>query len=40
MRTTVRLPPGLMSQVRRLARDTGRSMTQVIEDALRMLKRR
>ena len=36
MRTTVRLPPGLMTQVKRLARDTGRSMTQVIEDALRV----
>ena len=36
MRTTVRLPPGLMAQVKRLARDTGRSMTQVIEDALRV----
>ena len=35
MRTTVRLPPGLMAQVKRLARETGRSMTQVIEDALR-----
>ncbi len=36
MRTTVRLPPGLMAQVKRLARETGRSMTQVIEDALRV----
>jgi ribbon-helix-helix CopG family protein len=36
MRTTVRLPPGLMAQVKKLARDTGRSMTQVIEDALRV----
>lgn len=35
MRTTVRLPPGLMAQVKKLARDTGRSMTEVIEDALR-----
>ena len=35
MRTTVRLPPGLMAQVKKLARETGRSMTQVIEDALR-----
>jgi predicted transcriptional regulator len=35
MRTTVRLPPGLMVQVKKLARDTGRTMTQVIEDALR-----
>jgi len=36
MRTTVRLPPGLMAQVKRLARETGRTMTQVIEDALRV----
>ncbi len=36
MRTTVRLPPGLTAQVKRLARETGRSMTQVIEDALRV----
>jgi hypothetical protein len=36
MRTTVRLHPGLMAQVKKLARDTGRSMTQVIEDALRV----
>ena len=36
MRTTVRLPPGLMAQVKKLARATNRSMTQVIEDALRV----
>ena len=36
MRTTVRLPPGLMTQVKKLARQTGRTMTQVIEDALRV----
>ena len=30
------MPPGLMAQVKRLARETGRSMTQVIEDALRV----
>src|SRR5262245_42858086 len=36
MRTTVRLPPGLMAQVKKLARESGRSMTQVIEDALRV----
>ena len=36
MRTTVRLPPGLMAQVKKLARETGRSMTQVIEEALRV----
>ena len=35
MRTTVRLPPGLMAQVKKLARETGRSVTQVMEDALR-----
>ena len=35
MRTTVRLPPALMAQVKKLARETGRTMTQVIEDALR-----
>ena len=29
------MPPGLMAQVKKLARETGRSMTQVIEDALR-----
>jgi len=36
MRTTLRLPPGLMAQVKKLARETGRSMTQVVEDALRV----
>jgi hypothetical protein len=35
MRTTVRLPPGLMAQAKKLARDTDRTLTQVIEDALR-----
>lgn len=35
MRTTVRLPDDLMRQVKRHAADTGRTMTQVIEDALR-----
>jgi predicted transcriptional regulator len=35
MRTTVRLPPGLMVQVKKLARETGRTVTQVMEDALR-----
>jgi ribbon-helix-helix CopG family protein len=34
MRTTVRLPPGLMAQAKKLARDTDRTLTQVIEDAL------
>jgi hypothetical protein len=36
MRTTVRLPPSLIAQVKKLARDSGRTMTQVIEDALRV----
>ena len=36
MRTTVRLPPGLMTQVKKLARQSDRTMTQVIEDALRV----
>ena len=36
MRTTVRLPPGLVVQVKKLARETGRTMTEVIEDALRV----
>ena len=36
MRTTVRLPPGLMAQAKKLARDTSRTLTQVIEDALRV----
>ena len=36
MRTTVRLPPGLMAQAKKLARDTDRTLTQVIEDALRV----
>jgi hypothetical protein len=35
MRTTVRLPPGLMAQAKKLARDTDRTLTQLIEDALR-----
>jgi hypothetical protein len=35
MRTTVRLPDDLMRQVKKLAADTDRSMTRVIEDALR-----
>jgi hypothetical protein len=35
MRTTVRLPDELMRQVKKLAADTDRSMTRVIEDALR-----
>jgi hypothetical protein len=35
MRTTVRLPDDLMRQVKRLAADTDRTLTQLIEDALR-----
>jgi hypothetical protein len=36
MRTTVRLPPELLSVARRHARDTGRTLTALIEDALRL----
>ena len=36
MRTTVRLPPGLMAQAKKLARETDRTLTRVIEDALRV----
>jgi len=35
MRTTVRLPDDLLAQVRRYAAETHRTLTQVIEDALR-----
>ena len=35
MRTTVRLPDDLMRQVKRLAAETDRTLTQVIEDSLR-----
>ncbi|HEX9368298.1 MAG TPA: YlcI/YnfO family protein [Vicinamibacterales bacterium] len=35
MRTTVRLPTGLMAQAKKLARDTDRTLTQLIEDSLR-----
>lgn len=35
MRTTVRLPDDLMRQVKRLAVETDRTLTRVIEDALR-----
>lgn len=37
MRTTLRLPDDLLRQVKRLAADTDRTMTQVIEIALRDL---
>jgi predicted transcriptional regulator len=36
MRTTVRLPPELLTAARRHARDTGRTFTALIEDALRL----
>lgn len=35
MRTTVRLPDDLMKEVKRHAVETGRTLTEVIEDALR-----
>ena len=35
MRTTVRLPDELMRAARRRAQETGRSLTQLLEDALR-----
>jgi len=35
MRTTVRLDPALMAEVKRLAASTNRTLTAVIEDALR-----
>lgn len=35
MRTTVRLPDDLMKAVKRLAAETDRTLTAVIEDALR-----
>lgn len=35
MRTTVRLPEDLIAQAKRLAIETDRSLTRVIEDALR-----
>lgn len=36
MRTTVRLPDDLMKAVKRRAVETGRTLTEVIEDALRV----
>jgi predicted transcriptional regulator len=36
MRTTVRLPPELLSAAQRHARATGRTFTALIEDALRL----
>lgn len=35
MRTTVRLPDALMRAAKRHARNTGRSLTQLLEDCLR-----
>lgn len=35
MRTTIRLNPRLLAEAKRLAADTNRSLTRVIEDALR-----
>ena len=35
MRTTVRLPDQLMRAAKRRAQETGRTLTQVIEDSLR-----
>ena len=35
MRTTVRLNPRLLAEAKRLAAETNRSLTRVIEDALR-----
>ncbi|MGH7476978.1 MAG: YlcI/YnfO family protein [Longimicrobiales bacterium] len=35
MRTTVRLDPHLLADAKRLALETGRTLTRVIEDALR-----
>lgn len=36
MRTTVRLDDALLTEAKRLAVDSGRTLTQVIEDSLRM----
>ena len=35
MRTTINLPDPLLSEARRLAAETGRTLTAVIEDAVR-----
>ena len=41
MRTTIRLDDHLMADLKKLAADTGRTLTRVIEDALReVLSRR
>jgi hypothetical protein len=36
MRTTVRLDESLLAEAKKLAVDTGRTLTQVIEDSLRL----
>ena len=36
MRTTVRLPPDLLKAARRHASETGRTLTALIEDAIRL----
>jgi hypothetical protein len=36
MRTTIRLDEQLLAEVKRLALDTGRTFTEVVEDALRL----
>lgn len=36
MRTTVRLNDALLTEAKKLAVDTGRTLTQVIEDSLRL----
>jgi hypothetical protein len=37
MRTTLRLDDRLLADVKRLALDTGRTFTEVVEDALRLV---
>ncbi len=36
MRTTVRLPPDLLAAAKRHAADTGRTLTALLEDSLRL----
>ncbi|MBV9302831.1 MAG: CopG family transcriptional regulator [Acidobacteriaceae bacterium] len=40
MRTTVRLDDSILKEAKKLAADTGRSLTAVIEDALREIVNR
>jgi hypothetical protein len=40
MRTTIRIDPRLLAEAKRVAADTNRSLTAVIEDALREIVRR